>query len=1075
MRIEVVSRPSCPDGRALRLARSFARAFPPGEPSVAIVDVFLLDGVPDLPRAELASVFSDPVAQDALFDEPAATPPWDILVEVTARPGVTDPVALTAREALGHSLGAPLAEGAVVQTAVQYLVAGTGLPPADALARFFFNPLVQSARVITRAAWDAGERPPALHPHRVAASPLAVGTFDLSGLDDAGLLALSRERLLALSLDEMKAVRSWAAARGGPVTDVELEMVAQTWSEHCKHKIFNATIRYREGGREETVRSLFKTYIRATTERLRRRRRFLRSVFHDNSGVVAFDRKALLCFKVETHNSPSALDPYGGAITGIVGVNRDIMGTGKGARPIFNTNVLCFGWPDTPASDVPEGLLHPRRVLEGVHRGIVDGGNQSGIPVVAGGFVFDESYLGKPLVFCGTGGVLPARVRGRPSWERAIRAGDIAVMVGGRIGKDGIHGATFSSEALSSSSPTSAVQIGDPITQKKACDLLLEARDLGLYRGLTDNGAGGLSSSLGEMATLSGGVRVDLDRCPLKYAGLAPWEILLSESQERMSLAVPPARLDGLPRAGEAARRRSRGDRRVHRRRIRGGRLGRPMRGARRPRVPARRTPGDGAARGVDRARTAGAAGPGAGSAPRPAPDLASALRTVLADPNIRSREEWVRQYDHEVQGRSVVKPFVGARREAPSDGAVLRLRPDSRLGITVTHGIAPRYGDWDAYEMARCAVDEAVRGHVALGGDPERMAGLDNFCWPDPVEAPGNPDGAYKLAQLVRACRGLADACAAFGLPLVSGKDSMKNDARIGGRRISVRPTLLVSLTGVVPDVRRSLTTDFKRPGDAIWLLGASRGELGGTVYERIAGLPPGPCPSADPAGRDAAVPAFPPGGAPGVGRLVPRPLRRRLVGGPRGERPRGRARGGRGARRRSRGPTPVDRAAAVRRIAGSAPRHGGAARGGAVPPAAARTSRRPCRRRDRRRPGAPVARRRGGRRDDDRRGARRVEGRRRRGGPHVSRPRAGILSGYGINADQELALAFRMAGADAPFVHAGDLVADPGLLRSSTSSRSPAGSASATTSARARCSRTFSRAACARPWNGSSPTAAW
>jgi phosphoribosylformylglycinamidine synthase len=855
MRLEVIPRPSCPDGRALRLVRSLARAFPPGGYTVAIVDVYLLDGVPGLPRDELTAVFSDTVAQVALFDEPAAgprsgvVPAWALLVEVTARPGVTDTVALTAREALGHSLGTPLPDGAIVQTAVQYLVAGTGLPPSGVLGRFFHNPLVQSARIVTRAAWDAGERLPALYPHRVAPSPLAVESFDLAGTDDEGLQRLSRERLLALSLDEMKAIRTWAAGRGGPVTDVELEMIAQTWSEHCKHKIFNATIRHREGDREETIRSLFKTYIRATTERLARRRRFLRSVFHDNSGVVAFDRKQLLCFKVETHNSPSALDPYGGAITGIVGVNRDIMGTGKGARPIFNTNVLCFGWPDTPAEEVPEGLLHPRRVLEGVHRGIVDGGNQSGIPVVAGGLVFDESYLGKPLVFCGTGGILPSRVRGRPSWERAIRPGDLAVMVGGRIGKDGIHGATFSSEALSSSSPTSAVQIGDPITQKKACDLLLEARDLGLYRGLTDNGAGGLSSSLGEMATLCGGVRIDLDRCPLKYPGLAPWEILLSESQERMSLAVPPGHL-----AAFLALARRRGveaaaigefttDGRVEVRS--GGRRvalvdlaflhdGLPLMQLRSEWVE----PGwrDGATPGAT---------PGAAARP----DLAFALRALLADPNVRSREEWVRQYDHEVQGRSVVKPFVGERREAPSDGAVLRLRPDSRLGVTVTHGIAPRYGDWDAYEMARCAVDEAVRGHVALGGDPERMAGLDNFCWPDPVEAPGNPDGACKLAQLVRACRGLADACAAYELPLVSGKDSMKNDARVGGRRISVRPTLLVSLMGAMSDVRRALTTDFKRPGDTIWLLGDSRGELGGTVYERIAGARFGACPAADPA----------------------------------------------------------------------------------------------------------------------------------------------------------------------------------------------------------------------------------
>jgi phosphoribosylformylglycinamidine synthase len=861
VRIEVIARPSCPDGRLLRLTRSLARAFPPGVQAIAIVDVYLLEGVPALPRAELSAIFCDPVAQDALFDEPAAVSRaaaghgaaplgWDLLVEVTARPGVTDPVALTAREALGHSLGAPLPHGAIVQTAVQYLIAGWGSPDASRLARFFHNPLVQAAEVISRAEWGAGKHPAGLYPHQVPESRLGVETFDLAVMVDARLVELSRARLLALSLDEMKAVRAWAALRGGPVTDVELEMIAQTWSEHCKHKIFNATIHHREAGREETIRSLFKTCIRSTTERLAGRRRFLRSVFHDNSGVVAFDRRALVCFKVETHNSPSALDPYGGAITGIVGVNRDIMGTGKGARPIFNTNVLCFGWPDTPETDVPAGLLHPRRVMEGVHRGIVDGGNQSGIPVVAGGFVFDESYLGKPLVFCGTGGILPARVRGRPSWERAVEPGDLAVMVGGRIGKDGIHGATFSSEALSSSSPTSAVQIGDPITQKKACDLLLEARDLGLYRGLTDNGAGGLSSSLGEMATLSGGVRIDLDRCPLKYPGLAPWEVLLSESQERMSLAVPPQRLDAFlalakRRGVEAAAvgeftadgfvEVTSGGRRVARVDLAFLHEGLPTMELRSEWIePERREAADGIT-----------AAPTLQAAPPACPDLSAMLGMVLSDPNIRSREEWVRQYDHEVQGRSVVKPFVGVRREAPSDGAVLRLRPDARIGITVTHGIAPRYGDWDAYDMAQCVVDEAVRGHVALGGDPRLMAGLDNFCWPDPVEGPENPDGAYKLAQLVRACRGLADACAAYGLPLISGKDSMKNDARVGGRRISVRPTLLVSLLGVVPDVRRSITTDFKRPGDQVWLVGTSRGELGGTVYERISGQRLGACPS--------------------------------------------------------------------------------------------------------------------------------------------------------------------------------------------------------------------------------------
>jgi len=661
-------------------------------------------------------------------------------------------------------------------------------------------------------------------------------------------MALSRERLLALSAEEMTAVQRYYAradvrqdrkAHGLPfaATDVELEMIAQTWSEHCKHKIFNATIRYREDGREEIIQSLFRTYIRATTEALGKRRGFLRSVFHDNSGVIAFDRSTLLCFKVETHNSPSALDPYGGAITGIVGVNRDILGTGMGARPIFNTDVLCFGYPQTPATEVPPGLMHPRRVMEGVHRGIVDGGNQSGIPVVGGGFLFDDSFLGKPLVFCGTGGVLPARIGGRPGWQKSVLPADRAVMVGGRVGKDGIHGATFSSEALSESSPTSAVQIGDPITQKKMLDMILEARDLGLYRGITDNGAGGLSSSLGEMAALCGGVRIDLDTCPLKYQGLAPWEILVSESQERMSLAVPPERVEQF--LALAARRdveatvvgefTSTGTVEV----TAGGKTvgllqleflhgGLPVMD-----LLAEWTPSAVKNQAL----------------PEPA-TLPHFMLILLADPNIASREEWVRQFDHEVQGRSVVKPFVGLLRDAPSDGAVLRVRPDSLRGITVTHGICPWYGDEDAFEMARCAVDEAVRAHVALGGDLEQMAALDNFCWPDPVESVETPDGRRKLAQLVRACRGLADACKVFRLPLISGKDSMKNDARVAGRKISIRPTLLVSLLGIIRDVRRAVTTDFKRTGDLIYVVGETRGELGGTRFEKAAGLTLGSAP---------------------------------------------------------------------------------------------------------------------------------------------------------------------------------------------------------------------------------------
>jgi phosphoribosylformylglycinamidine synthase len=871
MRLEIHYRGGYPDGRAQRLLASLKRDISPAIQGLGIVDVFIIDGAPGFREEPLGEIFSDTVTQDILVDRAVADTGfqsgWACLVEITAKPGVTDPVALTAMEALKISLPGRLSPGMVVQTGTQYLVSFDAERAADIrperLSRFFHNPLIQSATFITRPQWDEGVRPPRVYPHSVAESPVVVDRFDLSATDDGGLMALSKRRLLALSLAEMKAVKDYfadpkvreaRALHGLPddATDVELEMIAQTWSEHCKHKIFNARVRYREaGGAEVVIDSLFDTYIRKTTEIIGRTRNDLRSVFHDNSGVIAFDDDTLLCFKVETHNSPSALDPYGGAITGIVGVNRDIMGTGLGAKPIFNTDVLCFGMPDTPAADVPDGLLHPSRVMEGVHRGIVDGGNQSGIPVVAGGFLFDESFLGKPLVFCGTGGMLPVSVKRRRSWERSVAPGDLAVMTGGRIGKDGIHGATFSSEALSESSPTSAVQIGDPITQKKMLDFLLEARDKGLYRGLTDNGAGGLSSSLGEMATLAGGVRIDLDKAPLKYKGLAPWEILVSESQERMSFAVPPGSIEKFlslakKRDVEAA--------------VVGEFTSSGMVEVFHDGVPVALLSLAFIHKGLPvmdlRAEWTAPAVRDEGI---PAdPDIAALALRILADPNVSSKEEWVRQYDHEVQARSVVKPFVGKGRDAPSDGGVLKIKRDSYRGITVTHGICPWYSDHDTYAMAQCAVDEAVRAHAALGGDPDSMYALDNFCWPDPVEGPDTPDGAYKMAQLVRACQGLADACLAYGLPLISGKDSMKNDARIGGRKVSVRPTLLVSLMGIVPDVRLSLTTDFIEAGDALYILGESRGELGCTRFERLCGRKLGPAPSLSPAGALAAYKAL-------------------------------------------------------------------------------------------------------------------------------------------------------------------------------------------------------------------------
>ncbi|RMG43702.1 MAG: phosphoribosylformylglycinamidine synthase, partial [Acidobacteria bacterium] len=627
----------------------------------------------------------------------------------------------------------------------------------------------------------------------------------------------------------------------GRPTDVELECLAQTWSEHCKHKIFNATIRYSEPGRSpEEIRSLFKTFIRGTTEAIDTRIRerdgssWLVSVFHDNAGVVAATERYHLVFKVETHNSPSALDPYGGAITGIVGVNRDPFGTGLGAELLCNTWGYCFAPPDH-GGPLPEGLLHPRRIREGVHQGVIDGGNQSGVPYARGWEFFDERYLGKPLVYCGTVARLPVDVAGRPGHEKRPRPGDRVVMVGGRIGKDGIHGATFSSAELTEESPIQAVQIGDPITQKMMFDFLLEARDRGLYTAITDNGAGGLSSSVGEMAEIPGGARIDLARAPLKYQGLAPWEILLSEAQERMTVAVPAERIDEFL---ELARRRE----------VEATDLGEftsdgfftVLHGGRTvARLPLSFLHG-----GLPEMRIDAVFSPPPERAFEPAEppaDGAEGARIAeafLARHNLASNEPLCRCYDHEVKGLTVVKPWVGRDRDVPSDATVLQIDHGSFAGYAVSDGVFPSYSDIDAHAMAQAAVDLAVRRLIAAGARADRIAALDNFCWPDPLPAPDNPDARHKAAQLVRACRGLAEACLAYGVPLISGKDSMKNDAVIGGRRISIPPTLLVSAIGLLDDVRRALTLEPDGASGLVVVVGETAEELGGTEWAAHRGV---------------------------------------------------------------------------------------------------------------------------------------------------------------------------------------------------------------------------------------------
>ena len=518
-------------------------------------DVYTVSAdISDEQASAVAKALTNPVLQNGVVGETLPAGNCVFLVSVGFKPGVTDNVGRSAKEAVSDIIGRTLRDDEKIYSSIEYMLYGDDLTTekVEHIAKdLLANELIESIRIFTGA--DLANGIPLNLPVMQSAGAGKVETYNLDVTDDE-LLEISRKGILALTLDEMKVIQNYFRnAEGrekygltGNPTDVELEVLAQTWSEHCKHKIFAAEIDYtnKETGESENIVSCYKSYIMKSTREIGQEIDWLVSVFHDNAGVIAFNDKLDLVYKVETHNSPSALDPFGGAMTGIVGVNRDPMGTGQGANLLINVWGYCLGSPFTDPADVPEGLLHPRRLRDGVHKGVIDGGNQSGIPYGLGWEYFDERYLGKPLVYCGTVGTLPKEINGIKGAEKSIKPGDIIVMTGGRIGKDGIHGATFSSEELHQDSPTQAVQIGDPIMQKKMSDFIYEARDRGLYRFITDNGAGGLSSSVGEMAEHSGGCRMDLAKAPLKYPGMKPWEILVSEAQERMSFAVQPEKLE---------------------------------------------------------------------------------------------------------------------------------------------------------------------------------------------------------------------------------------------------------------------------------------------------------------------------------------------------------------------------------------------------------------------------------------------------------------------------------------------------------------------------------------------------
>jgi len=801
----------------------------------SVVERAVIGTVGDKALSDCGLRIADCGFKDAAHESETQNPNSGVhTVTVLLKPGVMDPVAQSALAAAADLGIRPEAFASIRKywlsgaSETEVRSVGQRMLANDAIEQVYFGPL-------------ALERLEFGRPYR-----FELRTTPIRNLDDAALATLSREGQLYLQLAEMQTIQRHFRDLGREPTDVELETVAQTWSEHCSHKTLAGRIAYRDENGERQFENMLKETIFAATQAIRKQLGaddWCVSVFEDNAGIVRFDDEFNIAFKVETHNHPSALEPYGGANTGVGGVIRDIMGTGLGAKPICSTDVFSFAPPDTPAHVLPPGTLHPRRVMRGVVEGVRDYGNRMGIPTVNGAVYFDERYLGNPLVYCGNVGLIP-----RDKSHKRAEPGDLIVAMGGRTGRDGIHGATFSSAELTSQSEHvsgGAVQIGNAIEEKKVLDVMLAARDRGLYNAVTDCGAGGFSSAVGEMGEKIG-AEVHLERCPLKYEGLSYTEIWISEAQERMVLAVAE---DHWPELETLCR--SEGvEATIIGRFVPSGRLqlyyketcvaDLAMEFLHKGRPP------------VVRKAVYEARGERSGEQERRSLRLPAResynddLLKILASPNVASKEWIVRQYDHEVQGGSVVKPFVGVGSDGPSDAAVLRPVLGSRRGVVIACGMNPRYGDFDPYHMAASAIDEAVRNCVAVGADPSRIAILDNFCW-------GDCERAETLGGLVRAALACHDVSIVLGTPFISGKDSLNNefsyhDANGQRHTIAIPPSLLISAMGQVEDVSKCVTMDFKQAGNLVYLVGETKDELGGSHFSLVNKVCGGSAPAVDP-----------------------------------------------------------------------------------------------------------------------------------------------------------------------------------------------------------------------------------
>ncbi|MGA2172185.1 MAG: phosphoribosylformylglycinamidine synthase subunit PurL [Sedimentisphaerales bacterium] len=735
------------------------------------------------------------------------------LIEVHLKSGVTDPVAESVTSAIADMGAKPTS----VRTARKYVLLGElNSKQIDTIARkILANDCIETALVGSQA------EPPSPH---IKPYELKVVHWPITKLDEEGLLRLSKEKDLFLNAVEMKTIQDYFKRIGREPTDVELESIAQTWSEHCVHKTLKSEIDMDLDGKLVHFDNLLKETVFAATKELNKP--WCISVFADNAGVIEFDDDSAVCFKVETHNHPSALDPYGGAATGIGGVIRDPMGTGMGARPIANTDIFCFGDPNMKLEDVPKGVLHPRRIMKGVVAGVRDYGNRMGIPTVNGAIYFDDRYIANPLVFCGNIGIMD-----KNKCFKHPQTGNLIIVVGGRTGRDGIHGATFSSGEMTHEHETvfsHAVQIGNAITEKKMLDVLVQANQRGLYEAITDCGAGGLSSAVGEMGEHLG-AEVDLEKVPLKYAGLNYTEIWISEAQERMVVAVKPENLDAIMKifAGENVEATVIGkftnDKKL-KLRYNGAQvceLDMEFLHEGVPKYSRKAVARDSSL--VTRANIEHQVSSIEKN------NYNDELLAILSSYNVASKEWVIRQYDHEVQGTSIIKPLAGVANDGPGDAAVIRPKYNSDRGVAISCGMNPCYGDIDPYWMALAGIDEAIRNLVCVGARADRIALLDNFCWGDCTK----PETLGSLVRAAQACR---DGAIAFDSPFISGKDSLNNEfLRDDGRRISIPSTLLISAISIVDDVNKCVTMDAKKPGNLLFIVGETKDELAGSHYENL------------------------------------------------------------------------------------------------------------------------------------------------------------------------------------------------------------------------------------------------